>query len=405
MGDASAASLPTAAAPDAERTAMTVLGAVAVAHLLNDLLQSLVVASYPMLKASYALTFGQIGLISFTNLITASVLQPVVGLVTDRHPRPYSLCVGMGVTLIGLLVLAQAGDLPTLLLAAALIGVGSSIFHPEASRIARLASGGRHGFGQSFFQVGGNLGSSLGPLLAAIIVLPRGQAALSWFSLAALAAMLVLAWVARWYAAHQRRAAERPPRPPVATGISRARTIGALTVLAILVFSKYVYVSSLTTYYTFYLIERFALTTQAAQLQLFLFLLAVAAGTLLGGPIGDRIGRKRVIWVSILGVAPFTIALPHANLLGTEILAVFIGFVIASAFSAILVYAQELVPHRIGMISGLFFGFAFGVAGIGAAALGHLADHAGMGTVFLVCSFLPLIGLITALLPDTRRPG
>jgi FSR family fosmidomycin resistance protein-like MFS transporter len=390
-----------------QRTAVAVLLALTFSHLLNDLMQSLVVALYPMLKDSFGLSFAQIGLITCTNQVTASLLQPVIGWYTDRRPLAYALSVGMGFTFAGLVLLAVASSMGALLIAAALVGIGSSVFHPEASRIARLASGGRHGLAQSVFQVGGNLGSSLGPLLAALVILPRGQGAVGWFSLAALLAMAVLAAVGGWYARHQARAAAAPAPAPAAATPPARHVAWALAILAALVFSKYVYIASLTSYYTFYLISHFHLSTQAAQLQLFAFLFAAATGTVLGGPIGDRVGRKRVIWASILGAAPFTLALPHAGLLGTEILAVAIGFIIASAFSAIVVFAQELVPGRVGMVSGLFFGFAFGIAGIGAAALGALADRIGIDQVYRLCSFLPLIGVVAAFLPDLerRRPG
>ena len=385
------------------RIVMPVLWAVSLAHLFNDLLQSLVVASYPMLKASFDLTFVQVGMIACSSQITASLLQPLVGWFTDRRPMPYSLCVGMSSTLLGLLALSVATSLGGLMAGAALVGIGSSIFHPESSRITRLASGGRFGFAQSFFQVGGNLGSSLGPLAAALVILPRGQGAIGWFALIAMIAIMVLAMVGRWYAQHQRERAKKPAASVVDTGLPRGKVIGALTVLAILVFSKYCYVASLTSYYTFYLIESFHLSIQAAQLQLFVFLFAVAAGTLVGGPIGDRIGRKRVIWLSILGAAPFALALPWVGLAATEILAALIGCIISSAFSAIVVYAQELVPSRVGMVSGLFFGFAFGVAGLAAAAFGFLADHSGVVEVYRWCAFIPLIGIVTMLLPDLHR--
>ena len=399
---AAPAAIPVPATPAAGGVAFAILVALTGAHLLNDLMQSIVFAIYPLLKESFHLTLGQIGLITLANQVTASLLQPVVGWYTDRRPLTYALSTGMAFTFTGLILLAVASDFAVLLLAAALVGIGSSVFHPEASRIARLASGGRHGFAQSLFQVGGNAGSALGPLAAVVVIMPRGLGATGWFSLAALLAMLLLLWVGRWYAAN------RLPRGAKSTHavshhLSPARVGWALTALAVLVFSKYVYMASLTNFYTFYLMERFAVSPSAAQLHLFAFLAAVAAGTLLGGPIGDRIGRKRVIWGSILGVAPFTLALPHVDLLWTGILSVVIGFVLASAFSAILVFAQELVPHRVGMISGLFFGFAFGIAGISAAALGALADHAGIGTVYQLCAFLPLIGVIAATLPDVER--
>jgi len=386
----------------AEQTLLQVLLALSFSHLLNDTIQSLIPALYPLLKESYHLTFAQIGLITFAFQVTASLLQPLVGVLNDRRPRPYSLAAGMGVTLIGLVLLSQAASFPMLLVASALVGVGSSIFHPEASRIARLASGGRHGFAQSLFQVGGNLGSSLGPLLAALVVVPRGQAHVLWFSAIALLGIAVLFRVGGWY---QRNLAERKKSPPVirperTRTLSTPRIVFALAVLIALIFSKYIYLTSLTSYYTFYLISRFGLSVQQAQIHLFIFLFAVAAGTIIGGPLGDRYGRKYVIWVSILGVAPFTLLLPYASAGWAAILTVVIGVILASAFSAILVYAQELVPGRVGLIAGLFFGFAFGVAGVGSALLGKLADHTGILYVFHLCSFLPLIGLLTAFLPD-----
>lgn len=380
-----------------------ILGAISFCHLLNDMMQSLLPAIYPMLKTSFRLDFGQIGLITLTYQMTASLLQPVVGLYTDRRPQPYSLVIGMTFTLVGLLLLSIAGTFPVLLLAAALVGVGSSVFHPESSRVARMASGGRHGFAQSLFQVGGNFGSSLGPLLAAFIVLPFGQSSIAWFSLAALLGIVFLWNVGSWYKTHQQAATSSPEQADVShPALSRAKVRAALGILMALIFSKYFYLASLTSYYAFYLISKFHLSVQSAQIHLFVFLGAVAAGTIIGGPIGDRVGRKYVIWWSILGVLPFTLALPYANLLWTEILSVVIGVVIASAFSAILVYAQELVPGKVGMISGMFFGFAFGVGGIGAALLGWLADRTTINFVFHVCSFLPALGLLTGFLPNMK---
>jgi FSR family fosmidomycin resistance protein-like MFS transporter len=388
------------------RTAFAILAAISFCHLLNDMLQSLLPAIYPMLKSHFGLDFGQVGLITLTYQLTASLLQPVVGHYTDQRPQPYSLAVGMGFTLLGLLLLSAAGSFSLLLLAAGLVGMGSSVFHPESSRVARLASGGRHGFAQSFFQVGGNAGSSLGPLVAAFVVVPRGQSSIAWFSLAALLGIVVLWNVGRWYG---RRHAPRAAVPgtlrvhhPGALSPRQVRL--ALAVLIALIFSKYFYLSSLVSYYTFYLISKFHLTVQSAQIHLFAFLGAVAAGTIIGGPIGDRIGRKYVIWWSILGVLPFTLALPYASLFWTGVLSVLIGLILASAFSAILVYAQELVPGRVGMISGLFFGFAFGMAGVGAAVLGELADHTDIYFVYRVCSFLPAMGLLAAFLPNLE-PG
>jgi len=392
------------AADVATGTTMAILIAISGSHLLNDLLQSVVLATYPVLKESFHLTFAEIGLITLANLTTAALLQPVVGAFTDRHPLAYSLSVGMGFTLIGLLVLSTASGLPMLLMAAALIGIGSSIFHPEASRIARLASGGRHGFAQSLFQVGGNIGSSLGPVLAACIIIPRGQESIRWFSLVALLAMVVLLQVGRWYQRQRTtQTATIKTVPAPLHALPTSRMVISLIILGLLIFSKYCYLTSLTNFYPFYLMGHFQLSAESAQLHLFMFLAAVAAGTIIGGPIGDRIGRKRVIWASILGVAPFTLALPYANLLGTEVLSVIIGMILASAFSAILVYAQELLPGRVGMVSGLFFGFAFGVGGIAAAGLGALADRTSLVQVYQWCSWLPLIGLITAFLPDIER--
>ncbi|MFL9965735.1 MFS transporter [Paraburkholderia sediminicola] len=383
-----------------QRTVYSVLGAISFSHLLNDMIQSLILAIYPMLKDNFSLSFGQIGLITLTYQITASLLQPLVGSYTDKHPKPYSLPVGMGFTLAGLLLMSIAPSFGVLLVAAALVGCGSSVFHPESSRVARMASGGRHGLAQSLFQVGGNAGSSLGPLLAALIVIPHGQRSIAWFSAAALVAMVVLTQIGRWYKQHP---SVKKARGHVAHAtLSRNKVMLAMGVLILLVFSKYFYLASINSYFTFYLIDRFHLTVQAAQIHLFVFLAAVAAGTVIGGPIGDRIGRKYVIWVSILGVAPFTLLLPYANLFWTGVLTVIIGVVLASAFSAILVYAQELIPGKVGMVAGLFFGFAFGLGGIGAAVLGQLADATSIAFVYRVCSFLPLIGVLTVLLPDVE---
>jgi len=379
-------------------TALGVLAAISICHCLNDLMQSVLPAVYPLLKAAYNLDFGQIGLITFANQATASLLQPFVGTFTDVKPKPYSLAVGMGFTLIGLLLLSVAPTYGIILVAVALVGIGSSVFHPESSRVARLASGGRHGFAQSLFQVGGNAGSATGPLLAALIVLPYGQRSIAWFGVTALAAMAILARVGRWYAVHLTSTA-RATSARVRATIS-GRTWMALGVLVLLVFSKNVYLASLTSFYQFYLIEKFGLTLFSAQVHLFVLLGAVAAGTFIGGPVGDRIGRKYVVWVSILGVLPFTVLLPYANLFWTEILTVVIGLILASAFPAIVVFAQELAPGRVGAISGIFFGFAFGAGGLGAALLGHLADATSIEFVYKVCSFLPAIGLLTWFLPN-----
>ncbi|MEX3924282.1 MFS transporter [Paraburkholderia sp. BR10936] len=397
-GSSAAASAPAAGA--VQRTVYSVLGAISFSHLLNDMIQSLILAIYPMLKDNFSLSFTQIGLITLTYQITASMLQPLVGFFTDKRPLPYSLPVGMGFTLCGLLLMSVAPTFGVLLVAAALVGCGSSVFHPESSRVARMASGGRHGLAQSLFQVGGNAGTSLGPLLAAAIVIPHGQRSIAWFSAAALVGMVVLTQIGRWYKAHPAMKKKRAEVPHVA--LSRGRVAGAIGVLVLLVFSKYFYLASINSYFTFYLIDRFHLSVQAAQIHLFVFLAAVAAGTIIGGPVGDRIGRKYVIWVSILGVAPFTLLLPYANLFWTGVLTVIIGVVLASAFSAILVYAQELIPGKVGMVAGLFFGFAFGLGGIGAAVLGQLADATSIGFVYKVCSFLPLIGILTVLLPDVE---
>jgi FSR family fosmidomycin resistance protein-like MFS transporter len=389
----------------ADGTVLAVLAALSVSHLLNDTMQSLLPAVYPVLKDKYALDFTQVGLITFTFQATASLLQPVVGIVTDRRPKPYSLASGMVFTFIGLLMLSAADGFPKILAAAALVGMGSSIFHPEASRVARLASGGRHGFAQSLFQVGGNAGTAIGPLLAAFVVVPWGQPSIAWCSVAAVAAMAVLISVGRWYADHLSalRAKPRPAGPARRVDVSKARVVASIFILLMLIFSKYFYLASLSSYYTFYLIHRFGVSIETAQIYLFIFLGAVAAGTLAGGPVGDRIGFKAVIWASILGVLPFTLVLPYASLFWTAVLTVPIGVVLASAFSAIIVYAQELLPSRVGMVAGLFFGFAFGMGGLGAAVLGVLADHTSIEFVYKVCSFLPLVGLLTGFLPNLER--
>jgi len=386
-----------------DRTVFAVLFAISFSHLLNDTIQSLIPAIYPLLKSSFRLSFVQIGLITLAFQMTASILQPFVGLYTDRRPKPYSLAWGMGLTLGGLVLLSHASHYLMIVAAAALVGMGSSVFHPESSRVAHLASGGRTGFAQSLFQVGGNAGSSLGPLLAALIVVPHGQASVLWFAVIALLGIGVLTGVGRWYRDHLNERARQPESAIPATGSISARIWLALAILGLLIFSKYFYLASLTNYYTFYLIHKFHLSVQGAQFHLFLFLFAVALGTILGGPIGDRYGRKLVIWVSILGVAPFTLALPYASLFWSGALSVVIGVILASAFSAILVYAQELVPGKVGLIAGLFFGLAFGMGGLGSAVLGELADRTSIEYVFDLCSFLPLIGLLTAFLPETRR--
>ncbi|MGV3346453.1 MFS transporter [Enterobacteriaceae bacterium LUAb1] len=385
-----------------QRTAFGVLSAISLAHLLNDMIQSLILAIYPLLQHEFSLSFVQIGFITLTYQITASLLQPLVGYYTDKYPQPWSLPIGMSFTLSGLLLLAWAPNFSLILLAAALVGIGSSVFHPESSRVARMASGGRHGFAQSLFQVGGNFGSSLGPLLAALMIAPYGKGNVAWFTLAALLAIIVLLQISRWYQ-NQQRITKNRPAPSNTVSLSRSKIIFAVSILLILIFSKYFYLTSLSSYYTFFLIHKFGLSVQNAQLHLFAFLFAVAAGTFTGGPLGDKIGRKYVIWGSILGVLPFTLLLPHANLAWTGILSVIIGFVLASAFSAILVYAQELMPGRIGMVSGLFFGFAFGMGGLGAAVLGYVADHAGIDVVYQICAWLPVLGILTLFLPGNRQ--
>lgn len=378
--------------------AYLVLGGISLSHLLNDLMQSLLPSIYPILKTTYHLDFTQIGLITLVNQVTASLLQPMVGFATDRRPLPFSLAFGMSFTLCGIILLASAHVYGLILLAAALIGVGSSVFHPESSRVARLASGGRHGFAQSFFQVGGNLGSAIGPLLAALVVVPFGQGAIAWFAIVAIIGITVLWRVGLWY---KPRIVRRAPKAGnVAEEAPRARVAFGVAILVLLVISKQLYLASLSSYYAFYLIEKFALSTRSAQLYLFILLGAIAAGTFFGGPIGDRIGRKHVIWISILGALPFTLAMPHADLFWTGVLSIVIGFIIASAFPAIVVYGQELMPRHIGTVSGFFFGFAFGVGGLGAALLGKLADLYGIVFVYQVAAFLPALGVLAVLLPD-----
>ena len=407
---ASASPTPTSSAPaaavttQAVGTAFGIIAAISLSHLLNDLMQALLPAMYPMLKDSYALSFGQIGLLTFTFQCTASLLQPLVGSYTDRKPRPYSLVAGMAFTLVGLVLLAYAGSFALLLVAASLIGTGSSVFHPESSRVARMASGGRHGLAQSLFQVGGNAGSAIGPLLAALIILPRGQGSVAWFCVAAMLGMVLTGIVGRWYREHG--LARLKPRAGAAAPaeLPPAQVKRAIYVLLALIFSKFFYLASITSYYTFYLIEHFKVSVQSAQLHLFVFTGAVAVGTIIGGPLGDRFGRKRIIWASILGVLPFSLALPHVGLLWTALLTVPIGMILASAFPAIVVYAQELMPGKTGTVAGLFFGFAFGMGGIGAAVLGWLADYTSIEFVYQLCAFLPLIGLLAGLLPDVEHP-
>jgi FSR family fosmidomycin resistance protein-like MFS transporter len=387
-----------------QRVVFPILAAISFSHLLNDMVQSLLPAIYPILKQTFRLDFTQVGMITLTYQLTASLLQPLIGYYTDRRPKPFALPVGMAFTLVGLVVMSMAPTYHLILLASALVGIGSAVFHPESSRVARMASGGQHGMAQSLFQVGGNAGSSLGPLLAAYIVLPHGQSSIAWFSLAALLAIVVLIYVGAWYRrTHWVTIRSRAAASEAHTPLSRNKTIEALGILIALIFSKYFYLASVVAYYTFYLINKFHMPVRDAQLHLFVFLGAVAAGTIIGGPIGDRFGRKYVIWVSILGVLPFTLALPYANLFWTAVLSAIIGVILASAFSAILVYAQELLPGNIGMISGLFFGLAFGMAGVGAALLGRLADARGIDFVYHVCSYLPAIGLLTGFLPNLER--
>jgi len=396
--------MPIASRPvSAERVAVPILAAISVSHMLNDLIQSLLPAIYPILKSNFHLDFGQIGLLTLTFQLTASLLQPLVGSFTDRRPQPFSLVAGMGFTLIGLLTLSRADSYPILLVAAALVGMGSSVFHPESSRVARLASGGRHGLAQSVFQVGGNAGTALGPLLAAFIVVPFGQPSIAWFSVVALLAMLILFAIGRWYQATLADLRARPRAAETGSLVSKRRIVISLAILILLVFSKDFYVASLTNYFTFYLISKFQVSVQEAQIYLFVFLGSLAVGTILGGAVGDKIGRRYVIWGSILGVLPFTLAMPYANLFWTAVLSVTIGLVLASAFSSILVYATELVPGRVGTIAGLFFGLSFGMAGLGAALLGQLADMTSIETVYKVCSFLPAIGLLAYFLPKIEK--
>jgi MFS transporter, FSR family, fosmidomycin resistance protein len=386
----------------ASETRFNLLGALSFSHFLNDMLQSLIVSIYPLLKGEFHLSFVQVGTITLTYQACASLLQPLVGVYTDKHPKPYSLSAGMCFTLVGIVTLAFAPSYAGVLAAAALIGAGSAIFHPESSRIARLASGGRHGLAQSIFQVGGNAGSATGPLIAAWVIIPQGQPSLAWFAIAALIAALVLARVGAWY---KRQHIDRPPRHSAAAirPVS-ARTAGwSIVILVVLIFSKYFYVASITSYFSFYLIEKFHVSVRSAQLHLFIFLLAMALGTLFGGPLGDRIGRKRVIWVSILGIAPFTLILPYVHLEWVGLLTFIIGLILSSAFSAIVVFAQELMPGNVGAVAGLFFGFAFGIGGIGAAVLGGLADRHGIEFVYRVCAYLPLLGMVAAFLPNIEQ--
>jgi FSR family fosmidomycin resistance protein-like MFS transporter len=381
---------------------LPVLGALSAAHLLNDMMQSLLLALYPIIRGDFGLSFTQLGLISLTYQAAASILQPAVGIITDRHPRPFAAALGMGFTMTGLFVLAAAHAYEFLLIAAALIGVGSAVFHPEASRMARLASAGRHGLGQSIFQIGGNIGGAIGPLLAVAVLLPFGRASVAWFGVTAIMAFGLLWWVGAWYQRQHRVALGRQRQTTGARNqLPNNTAVRGIGLLLLLLFSKYFYLESLDSYYMFYLISRFHVTGQQAQVCLFAFFAAVAVGTIVGGLIGDRVGRRRrvILW-SILGAAPFTLALPHADFQWTVILVVLIGLIIASAFSAIVVFAQELMPNRIGMVSGLFFGLAFGFGGIGAAILGAMADRLGIQSVFNLCAYLPLLGAVALLLPD-----
>ena len=416
MNDMSPAAGPVELAPElapappvstaaVQQTTFAILIAISFSHMLNDTMQSLLPAIYPILQKRYSLDFGQVGLITLTFQISASLLQPIVGIITDKKPMPFSLPVGMGFTLLGLLLLSSAGSYAVLLCAAALVGLGSSVFHPESSRVARMASGGRHGLAQSVFQVGGNAGTAIGPLLAVFIVVPRGQGSIAWFSLLALLAMVVLTRVGNWYRLNHVARTQRRVAGAAGSKLSPGRTAFTIAILVALLFTKFFYVASLSTFFTFYLIDKFHVSVQTAQIHLFIFLAAFALGVLGGGPIGDRIGRKYVIWVSVLGVLPFTLALPYADLFWTGVLTAIIGLVLASASSAILVYAQELIPGRVGMVSGLFFGLAFGMGGLGAAVLGTLADATSITFVYKLCAFLPALGIIAAFLPRLDRPA
>ena len=387
------------AVPVVQRTSLAIILAVSASHLLNDFMQFLLPALYPLLKETYGLDYVQIGLITLSQQMTASILQPLVGYYTDKTPRPYALAAAMVLALVGISLIATANSFGLLVVAAMIGGIGSAIFHPEASRVARLASGGRLGFAQSLFQVGGNLGTAIGPLAAAYFLLPRGQSSTIWFSLVAIAALVILLAVGRWYADHQRAHAGRPMLKAVGQVLGRRRLLAAFAVIGALLFSKYVYLASMQSYFSFFLIEKFGLSAEQAQLYLFLFLGSVAAGTFIGGPVGDRFGRLTVIWCSILGALPFTLLLPHLDLVGTAAASMAVGLILSSAFSAIVVYAQELVPGKVGMVAGFVFGFAFGIGAIGAAVLGALADRIGIVQVFALCAFLPFLGVLTIFLP------
>jgi FSR family fosmidomycin resistance protein-like MFS transporter len=404
LADATNSSAVTDPKALAQSTVYSILFTISFTHLLNDMLQSVIPAIYPLLKQNFRLSFTEIGLITFTFQLTASLLQPFVGHYTDKTPRPYSLAIGMGFTLTGLISLSLASSFAAILISVSFIGMGSSVFHPESSRVAHLASGGKKGLAQSIFQLGGNAGSAIGPLLAALIIVPHGQFYIIWFALAAILGIIVLIRVGTWYKGHLVLKMKNKAVVPVPhKALSRSRVIISLIILLVLIFSKYFYMASMSSYFTFYLIDKFHVSVQQSQIHLFIFLAAVAAGTLIGGPLGDRFGRKYIIWISILGVAPFTLLLPYANLFWTGVLSVIIGVIIASAFSAILVYATELVPGKVGMIAGLFFGFAFGMGGLGSALLGKLADITSVGYVFKVCAFLPLIGITTGFLPNIEQ--
>ena len=398
MVDATSQPIGTPATAVAEKTVLPIILATSFCHMLNDIMQSMISAIYPMLKADFNLEFWQIGLLTLAFQCTASLLQPIIGTITDKKPYPYSLPIGMGSTFLGLLLLAGSHTYVILVLAAAMVGIGSAVFHPEASRVARLAAGGRYGFAQATFQVGGNFGQSIGPLLAAFLIVPNGQGSVAWFSGIALLGIVVLTWIARWYKAHM-LASKGRKKALHAHSLPRRAVVIALVVLTILTFSKNAYMASISSYYTFFVIERFGVTVQQSQIMLFVFLGSIALGTVVGGQLGDRFGSKVVIWISILGVLPFTLAMPFANLPMTILLSAIIGFLMASSFPAIVVMAQELVPGRVGMIAGIFFGIAFGVGGIAAALLGVLADSYGLSTVYTICAFLPALGLLTIFLP------
>jgi len=386
-----------------QKTVYSILFAISFGHLLNDLLQAVIPAAYPILKDKYALTFTQVGLITFSYQMAASILQPFVGFYTDKHPKPYSQLVGMCFTASGIILLSYASSFPVILVSVILVGIGSSIFHPEASRVSYLASGGKRGLAQSIFQIGGNTGTAIGPLLVAWIVVPNGQQHIIWFVAAAMLAIIVLSYIARWYQNHLNLAAKKKIVLENLPNLSQTRVVISVIILLVLIFSKYFYIVSISSYFTFYLIEKFSLSVADAQFHLFLFLLSVAAGTLLGGPLGDKFGRKYVIWFSVLGAAPFTLILPYADLFWTTVLSIIIGTIMSSAFPAILVYAQELLPKKLGMVSGLFYGFAFGMGGLGSALLGNLADHTGIEYVYHICAYLPLIGIIAYFLPNLKK--